>query len=88
MTQQQQAQAEEHRARERRHLGPRFAVRSADLGRRLDTFLVVAIAALGVKTSFQKLAELGWQPMALMVGETVFLAGLILGGLMVLRQFQ
>lgn len=50
--------------------------------------LVVAIAALGVKTSFQKLAELGWQPMALMVGETVFLACLILGGLVVLRHVQ
>jgi len=30
----------------RRNLGPRFAVRSADLGRRLDTFLAVAIASV------------------------------------------
>lgn len=29
-----------------RHLGPRFAVRSADLGNRLDTFLVVAVASV------------------------------------------
>ena len=47
--------------------------------------LVVAIAALGVKTSFQQLAELGWRPVALMVGETVFLACLILGGLLLMR---
>jgi len=30
----------------RQRLGPRFALRSADLGRRLDTFLVVAVAAV------------------------------------------
>ena len=47
--------------------------------------LVVAIAGLGVKTSFQDLAELGWRPVALMIGETLFLAALILGGLLTLR---
>src|SRR5207247_9198192 len=47
--------------------------------------LVVAIAGLGVKTSFQELAELGWRPVALMIGETLFLAALILGGLLTLR---
>ena len=45
--------------------------------------LVIAIAALGVKTSFQDFASLGWRPVALMVGETVFLAVLILGALIV-----
>ena len=44
--------------------------------------LVVAIAALGVKTSFQQLAALGWRPVLMLVVDTVFLAGLILGGLM------
>lgn len=34
--------------------------------------LVISIAALGVKTSLEKLAELGWKPIALMVGETLF----------------
>jgi len=46
--------------------------------------LVVAIAALGVKTSFQQLAQLGWRPVFLLVVDTVFLAGLILGGLLIL----
>jgi uncharacterized integral membrane protein (TIGR00698 family) len=47
--------------------------------------LVVSISALGVKTSFQDLARLGWRPVALLAIETVFLAGLILGGLLLLR---
>lgn len=40
--------------------------------------LVTAIAALGVKTSLEKLAAVGWRPVALMAGETVFLAVLVL----------
>jgi uncharacterized integral membrane protein (TIGR00698 family) len=36
--------------------------------------LVVAIAALGVKTSFVQLARLGWRPLALVVVETLWLA--------------
>ena len=44
--------------------------------------LVGAIAALGVKTSFQEFASLGWRPVALMVGETLFLGALILGALL------
>ena len=36
--------------------------------------LVVAIAALGMQTSFQDLTSLGWIPIVLMVGETVVLA--------------
>lgn len=35
--------------------------------------LVTAIAALGIKTSFQKLAVVGWKPVILMVAETLFL---------------
>lgn len=41
--------------------------------------LVTAIAALGVKTSFQQLATLGWRPVALLVANTFFLAFLVLG---------
>jgi uncharacterized integral membrane protein (TIGR00698 family) len=41
--------------------------------------LVTAIAALGVKTSFQQLAALGWRPVALLVANTLFLAILVLG---------
>ena len=44
--------------------------------------LVAAIAALGVMTSFAELAALGWQPVILMVSETLFLASLIVAGLM------
>ncbi len=40
--------------------------------------LVVAIAALGVKTSFQSLASLGWQPVVMLVAETVWIALIVL----------
>ncbi|PAT37556.1 YeiH family protein [Vandammella animalimorsus] len=36
--------------------------------------LVISIAALGVKTSFQKILALGWRPVALLVSETLFVA--------------
>ncbi|MFA7666618.1 MAG: putative sulfate exporter family transporter [Burkholderiaceae bacterium] len=47
--------------------------------------LVVAIAALGVKTSFRQLAELGWQPVIMMVSETLLIAALVLGGVLLMR---
>lgn len=43
--------------------------------------LVIAIAALGVRTSFTQLAELGWKPVVMMVAETVFIAVVVLGGI-------
>jgi uncharacterized integral membrane protein (TIGR00698 family) len=39
--------------------------------------LVAAVAALGTKTRFRELAGIGFKPVALMVGETVFLAVLV-----------
>ena len=47
--------------------------------------LVIAIAALGVKTSFRQLAELGWQPVVMIVGETLFIAAVVLGGVLLTR---
>jgi uncharacterized membrane protein YadS len=41
--------------------------------------LVAAIAAIGMKTRLGELADVGWKPVLLMVGETVFLAALVLG---------
>ncbi|WP_235906830.1 YeiH family protein [Pseudomonas saliphila] len=40
--------------------------------------LVTAIAALGIKTSFQKLAVVGWKPVILMMAETIFLLLLVM----------
>lgn len=48
--------------------------------------LVVAIAALGMKTSFQQLARAGWGSMALILAETVWLALLVLAIVLVLKQ--
>jgi uncharacterized integral membrane protein (TIGR00698 family) len=41
--------------------------------------LVTAIAALGMKTSFQFLLSAGWRPVAAMVLETLWLGALVLG---------
>ncbi len=41
--------------------------------------LVMAIAAIGMKTELRQLVEVGWRPVLLMVGETLFLAVLTLG---------
>ncbi|MDI5933980.1 YeiH family protein [Halomonas kalidii] len=41
--------------------------------------LVTAIAALGIKTSFQKLAVVGWRPVILMALETLLLLAMVLG---------
>ena len=40
--------------------------------------LVAAIAALGMKTHLKELVSVGFKPVALMVGETLFLAALVL----------
>lgn len=44
--------------------------------------LVTAIAALGMKTSFKALVEVGWRPIALMVLETGWIFGLVLGAVL------
>jgi uncharacterized membrane protein YadS len=36
--------------------------------------LVIAIAAAGLKTNFQELAQLGWQPVVMLLVETLFIA--------------
>ena len=40
--------------------------------------LVTAIAALGMKTSFQDLFKVGWKPLVLMIAETAWICGLVL----------
>ncbi len=47
--------------------------------------LVVAIAALGMKTSFMQLARAGWRPLVLILVETGWLAALVLAGALLLR---
>lgn len=42
--------------------------------------LVVAIAALGMKTTFKALIAAGWRPVAVMVAETLWIGGLVLAG--------
>lgn len=47
--------------------------------------LVLAIAALGMKTSFQQLARAGWRPFVLIGIETLWMAGLVLAAVWWLR---
>jgi uncharacterized integral membrane protein (TIGR00698 family) len=47
--------------------------------------LVVAIAALGMKTSFMQLARAGWRPLALIAVETLWLAALVLACVLLRR---
>jgi uncharacterized integral membrane protein (TIGR00698 family) len=46
--------------------------------------LVTAIAAIGMKTQLKDVATVGWRPIALMLGETLFLAVLVIGLMRVL----
>lgn len=46
--------------------------------------LVIAIAALGVKTSFGDLRHMGWKPVLMIVANTLFLASFVLIGLALL----
>jgi uncharacterized integral membrane protein (TIGR00698 family) len=44
--------------------------------------LVAAIAALGIKTHFSEIVEIGWKPVALMILETLLIAGLGLAAIL------
>ncbi len=44
--------------------------------------LVAAIAAAGVKTSFEELLKIGWQPVLMLVAETVFIAAFVAAGIL------
>jgi len=53
-----------------------------DLGNDISRwFLVAAIAGIGMKTRLKEVAGVGIKPIVLMVGETVFLACLVLAQL-------
>jgi uncharacterized integral membrane protein (TIGR00698 family) len=47
--------------------------------------LVLAIAALGVKTSFAQLARAGWKPLLVLLAETLWMAGLVLAAVLMVR---
>jgi uncharacterized integral membrane protein (TIGR00698 family) len=47
--------------------------------------LVLAIAALGTRTSLGDMAQVGWRPVAIVVGETLFVGLVVLTGLLVLH---
>jgi len=60
---------------------PALASGASALSRSL---LVAAIAAAGVKTSFEDLFKLGWTPMLMLLGETLWIAAVAAVGLLLL----
>lgn len=56
-------------------LPPPLATAGSDLSR---WFLVAAMAGIGMKTQLRELVDVGLKPVVLMVGETVFIAALVL----------
>ena len=44
--------------------------------------LLLAVTVLGVRTSLREVTSIGWRPICLLAGETVFLAAIILGFLL------
>ena len=47
--------------------------------------LVIALAAAGVKTSFEDLLKLGWRPVVMLLGETLFILVFIVLAVLLLR---
>ena len=47
------------------------------LGQVSRGMLVIAIGAAGVKTAFAEMLDMGWQPVLILIGETLFIAGLM-----------
>jgi len=47
--------------------------------------LVIAISAAGVKTSFEELKKLGWQPLVMLVTETAVIATFVLAAILLLK---
>ncbi len=47
--------------------------------------LLTAVAALGVKTSLKALADVGPAPIGVMLIQTIFLAGIVIGGIALIR---
>ena len=47
--------------------------------------LVIAISAAGVKTSFEDLKKLGWQPVVMLVTETAVIATFVLAAILLLK---
>ena len=62
-------------------LGGVPAVVQEGLGTVSRTCLVVAIAALGIKTSFRQLARAGWKPFTLLLVETLWMAAFVLAAI-------
>ncbi|WP_245988133.1 YeiH family protein [Sphingobium fluviale] len=48
-------------------------------------FLVLAITAIGIKTNLRTVLDVGWRPFALIIGETLVMLAIVLGGVMLLH---
>ncbi len=48
-------------------------------------FLLISIAAIGVKTDLRKIIAVGWKPFVLLVLETLVMLGVVLAGVLLMR---
>lgn len=48
-------------------------------------FLLISIAAIGVKTDLRKIIAVGWKPLVLLVIETIIMLGVVFGGVLLMR---
>ncbi|MBK6867150.1 MAG: putative sulfate exporter family transporter [Burkholderiales bacterium] len=60
-------------------LNPTVSDAASSLSRWL---LIIAIAAVGVKTKLQDIAKLGWRPLVMLIAETAFIAAVVGGAAM------
>ena len=58
------------------------AIMTDGLSQLATGLLLLAVTALGVRTSLREVASIGWRPICLLAGETVFLAAMILAFLL------
>ena len=58
------------------------AIMTDGLSQLATGLLLLAVTALGVRTSLREVASIGWRPICLLAGETIFLAAMILAFLL------
>ncbi|MCB9962950.1 MAG: putative sulfate exporter family transporter [Hyphomonas sp.] len=50
-------------------------------------FLLISIAAIGIKTNLRKIAEVGWKPVIALVAQTLIMLAVVLTGVLVFHNF-
>lgn len=66
------------------HFVPQVAV---DMGTKIAAwFLLISIAAIGVKTDLRKIVAVGWRPVVMITAQTLIMLGVVLCGILLLNR--